>query len=127
MTDHQLTDLDVQLATIKETARTERQKNLLNLFGTILNAVIGIANAFLILHNTSQVETVKQAAVVAADASVVVAETAHNRDKSIAALEQKADANLMQWKAFQTKDGDDMNRAVKALEGVGNATPDTAK
>ncbi len=92
MTDRQLTDLDVQLATIKETAKTERQKNWLNLLGTILNAAIGICNAFLIMHNTSRVDAVKEVATVAADASVAVADTSHNRDKSLSSIEKKIDA-----------------------------------
>ena len=123
--DHQLTDLDVQLATIQETAKTERQKNLLNLLGTVLNAAIGIGNAFLIIHNSSQVGEVKEAATTAAvkaeeaQTSIdSVVKTAHKRDESLAELKEGVNANLIQWKAYKSKEPEDEKAAAKALDKV---------
>lgn len=125
MGNGEITELDVKLATIQETAKTERQKNLLNLLGTVLNAAIGIGNAFLIIHNSSQVGEVKEAATVAATKAEEaqhsidsVVKTAHNRDTSLSQLNEKVDANLMQWKAYKSKDPEDEQAAAKALTKV---------
>lgn len=67
----------------------------------------------------TEAKAAKEEAKSAADAVVVSSE---RRDVRLDRQDAKLDANLMQWKAYTTKEPEDMNRAEAALKKVESAT-----
>jgi len=117
-----VTNLQVQLETIRETAKTERQKNLLNLFGTVVNALIGVLNAVLLITNHS--DTVSRVTEAKREVSAEVQRVYDDTPSltQVQDLQQNVKANLLQWKAYKTKNPDDEVKAAelltKATEGM---------
>lgn len=106
----ELAKLQIELARVKEQGRNERQKNLINM-------VLGLASTGLGLWNAVQISA--NHADTVAKVKQVYDETPSAR--AVAEVSEKVDANLLQWKAYKTKDPGD---EAKAEVSLGKAVAD---
>lgn len=98
--DVEMVKLQLELLKVREASRNERQKN-------IINMVLGLASTFLGVYNAVQIADARSQVRRVYDDTPSVAQ--------VAAVSEKVDANLLQWKAYKTKDSADETRAAEAL------------
>lgn len=121
------TNMQLKLEEIRQQGETARLNARYAFYGSIFTGIITVLTGTLIplllrsyhAETIQKVEAGKVEVAVAADAARTEAEAARTEAKNAVLntkkLDEKADANLKLWKAYHTKDTDDMNVAQAAL------------
>src|SRR5262245_39522990 len=104
-----LEEIRQQGETNRQTARLTFWSSILTSFFGVITAVCGIATP--IILRSYHIETVDKVNTVQKEAKEVIT-------SATAKIDEKVDANLAQWKAYNSKDPDDMNKAAEALKSA---------
>ncbi len=107
-------ELEFEAIKLHEAARSARQKELFNFITGIANLVMGCVNAGLLVSNRQNSNNMHAETVQ--EVQRVYKETPSY--SQVEAVEKKMDANLMQWKAYKTKNPDDETKAAEVLTKV---------
>jgi hypothetical protein len=113
-------ETQIKLEELKQQAETARQNQRYTFYGTVFTGIVTVLTGTLmpLLLRSYHAETLQKVE----DGKAEVQQVAESANTHAAAavvntkkLEDKADANLLLWKAYHTKDSGDMDRATEVL------------
>lgn len=111
--------LKLEAIKYQEDARSARQQRWVTIAGTALAAITPILLTYYHAETVSKVNAVKTS--VAEEAATVktstekAVEQAENNAAYVSKVGEKVDANLLQWKAYISKEPEDVKQAATAL------------
>ncbi len=124
-------ELAVKMEELRQQGETTRQTARLTFWGSVLTSLFGLMTAVcgiatpIILRNyhIETVEKVDSAKEEAKEASAHAERAVQVARTEGAKIDEKVDAGLKQWEAFNSKEPDDMLRAAEAIAKVRDAAP----
>ena len=133
MSDLDLRKLELDAQERREQREAQEKRSIRNgeLFKWFVMLLVGLLNPLLNATMTavqtraiSQVsEKADMAAVAASKAATVAVEAKHDQSEKLTAIVGGVDAGVKSWKAYQTKEPEDMHAAEEAISKAASIMP----